>query len=187
MKLEDQLAALRELGIELDPGIEIDDALYSFSREQYEARPFSLLLFILGVEVEREPWGRSFCSRAWNFDTECIAGPGSYVSIAKRLCRVAGRPDAFTGLRDHVDIPARQAWIEYTVDGQTRHWDADVNDDWADMLTVAYMMLDLERDGRKFRAKDNGQAMVLYYLDDAAARRLSELAGEKLTTITHPA
>ena len=186
MKLEDQLAALGELGISLDSGIEIDDLLYSCSREEYESKPFDQLLFILGSEVEREPWGRAFCSRVWNFDTECIEDTGAYVEIARRLCHVAGRPDAFSGLRDHVDLEAGEAWVEYSVDGKHRRWDAEVNDDWADTLTVAYMMGDLERDGWKFRAKDNGQAMVLYYLDDARARRLSELAGEKLTTVTDP-
>jgi hypothetical protein len=186
MKLEDQLAALRELRIELDPGITIDDILYSFSREDFESKPFDLLLFILGAEVEREPFGRPFCARVWNFDTECIYADGAYVAIAKRLCRVAGRPDAFLSLRDHIDLSAGEAWVEYTVDGKHRRWDIDVNDDWADTLTVAYMMGDLERDGWKFRARDNGQAMVLYYLNDAGAQRLSELAGRKLTTVTDP-
>lgn len=96
MKLEDQLATLADLGLALEPGVTIDDLLYSFDRGAYEKRPFDLVLFTLGVEVEREPWGRPFCRRVWNFDTECITGDGSYVSIAKRLCEVAGRPDAFS-------------------------------------------------------------------------------------------
>ena len=186
MNLEEQLATLRELGIELAPGINIDDMLYSFPRESYEAKPFDLVLFILGAEVEREPWGRRFCTSVWNFDTECIDGGDAYVKIAKHLCRVACRPDAFSDVRGHVDVENGAAWIEYLLEGKHRRWDAEVNDDWADMLTVAYMMGDLECDGRKFRAKDNGQAMVLYYLNDADARRLSELAGEKLTTLTDP-
>lgn len=184
--LEQQLATLATLGLTLDPGITTDDVLHSFGADSYEERPFDLVLFILGVEVEREPWGRSFCQRVWNFDTECIEGDGSYVRIAKRLCAVAGRPDAFTELRDHVDTEAGTGWIEYTVDGERRRWDVEVNDDWADSMVVAYMMGDLERDGQMFRAKDNGQAMVLFYLDDATARQLSELAQEPLTTVTNP-
>ena len=108
------------------------------------------------------------------------------MAIAKRLCALARRPDAFVELRDHVDIDAGEAWVEYTIDGNRRHWIVEVDDDWADMMVVSYMMSDLERDGRKFRAKDNGQAMVLYYLDDDAARRLSELAGEPLARPTNP-
>ena len=184
MKLEDQLAPLADLGLALEPGVTIDDLLYSFDRGAYEKRPFDLVLFTLGVEVEREPWGRPFCRRVWNFDTECITGGGSYVSIAKRLCEVAGRPDAFSNVQDHVDIDVGAAWIAYTVEGKQRRWSIEVTDDWADMMTVAYMMGDLERDGRKFRSRDNGQAMVLYYLDDASAQKLSELSGKPLTTVT---
>lgn len=186
MKLEDQLAMLAQLGFTLEPGITIDDLVYSFPREDFAQRPMDLILFAFGVEVEREPWGRSFCKRAWNFDTECITGTGSYVKIAKRLCDVAGRPDALSNVCDHVDLDAGEAWIEYTVDGKQRHWDIEVNDDWADMMVVAYVMNDLERDGRKFRAKDNGQAMVLFYLDDAATRQLNELTKKPLTTVTDP-
>lgn len=186
VNLEEQLATLAELGLALDAGVTVDDLAYSFGREQYEAKPFDLVLFMLGAEIEREPWGRRFCSRAWNFDTECITGTGSYVTIARHLCMLAGRPAAFTDLRDHVDRDADEAWIEYKVDGKHRRWSIEVADDWADMMVVAYLMSDLERDGRKFRAKDNGQAMTLYYLDDDAARRLSELGGEPLTAVTDP-
>jgi hypothetical protein len=186
VKLEQQVAMLSDMGLRLNDGVTIADLEYSFEREKFEARPFDLLLFMLGVEVEREPWGRQFSAGAWNFDTECIGGTGSYVAIAERLCALAARPDAFSELRDHVDRDAGEAWVEYTVDGMRRRWTIDVDDDWADMMVVASMMSDLERDGRKFRAKDNGQAMVLYYLDDGATRRLAELAGEPLTTVTDP-
>jgi hypothetical protein len=69
LKLEDQLAQLATIGLALNPGITVDDVLYSFDRKEYEKRPFDLVLFIFGAEVEREPWGRPFCSRVWNFDT----------------------------------------------------------------------------------------------------------------------
>jgi len=57
MRLEEQLAKLADLGLKLDDGITVDDLLYSFGREDYEKRPFDLILFVLGIEVEREPWG----------------------------------------------------------------------------------------------------------------------------------
>jgi hypothetical protein len=184
--LEQQLTTLAELGLVLDRGVTVGDLEHSFARDSYEARPFDLLLFMFGAEIEREPWGRRFSSSAWNFDTECITGRGSYVAIAEQLCALAGRPDAFVDLCDHVDREAEEAWVEYSIDGTHRHWNVEVDDDWADMMVVSAMMSDLERNGRKFRAKDNGQAMVLFYLDDDSARRLSELAGEALTTPTNP-
>lgn len=65
MTLEDQLAKLADLGLKLDDGVTIDDILHSFDRDDYEERPFDLILFILGIEVERAPWGRPVCSRVW--------------------------------------------------------------------------------------------------------------------------
>jgi hypothetical protein len=79
MTLEKQLAELNRLGLNLADGVTIDDLLYSFGRQEYEKKPFDLILFVLGIEVERKPWGRPICSRVWNFDTECINGTGDYV------------------------------------------------------------------------------------------------------------
>jgi hypothetical protein len=183
MKLEQQLSALRELGIALEPDVSIDDLLYSFDREAYEAKPFDALLFILGATVEREPWERPFCRRVWGFDTECIEQTGDYVAIAERLSELAGHPGALIDLRDHVDLDDGEAWIEYTIEGRRQRWDIEVDDDWADLMVVSYLMADLERDGWKFRKRDNGQAMVLYYLDEARFARLNQLAAEPLSTM----
>ncbi len=82
MTLEDQIETLASLGITLNEGITIDDLLYSFDRVEYENEPYDLILFMLGIKVEREPWGRSFCSHAWNLDMECIAGNGTPKTIS---------------------------------------------------------------------------------------------------------
>ena len=183
MKLEQQLAKLAEFGFNLDDGITIDDVLYSFGRDDFEQRPFDLILFVLGVEVEREPWGRSFCSRVWNFDTECINATGDYVHIVKRLCEVAGRPDCLKDVSDFVDLDAGKAWLKYNVNGTQRNWPVEVNDDWADMMTVNYVMDDIQRDGGRFYFKDNGQAMILYYLDARAAAELNRLSNNALKPV----
>lgn len=82
----------------------------------------------------------------YTFDLECIdSGSGSYVRIATNLCRVAGTPGAFTDLRDHVDIENGTAWIAYTRAGKPTRWDIDVEDDWADVLVLAYLMDDLRQ------------------------------------------
>ncbi len=132
MALEQQLAKLADLGLKLDDGITVDDILRSFEREEYEQLPFDLILFVLGIEVERAPQGRPVCSRVWNFDTECIASTGDYVRIVKRLCQVAGQPDLLKLVSDFVDIDAGKAWLKYEVDGTERNWPVAVNTDWAD-------------------------------------------------------
>ena len=183
MTLEQQLAKLAELGLTLDPGITVDDILHSFDRRDYEERPFDLILFVLGIEVERAPWGRAVCSRVWNFDTECINSTGDYVHIVKRLCQVAGRPDFLKDISDFVDIDAGKAWLKYKVNGTERNWPVEVNDDWADTLTLNYVMDDIERDGRRFYFKDNGQAMVLFYLDAGSAAELNRLSSNALKPV----
>ncbi|MFF9321356.1 hypothetical protein ACF1BP_27265 [Streptomyces sp. NPDC014735] len=177
MRLGEQLDRLAELGLPLAADRTVDELLYSWPREEYERKPFDLVLFALGCEVEAEPWGRWFCDRAWHFDTECVRGRGSYVAIARQLCRTAGRPDALSDLRDHVDLGAEEAWIEYTADDRRVNWPIEVRDDWADLMVVGYLMDELEHGGQRFHVRPNGQAMTLFYLDDDAAGRLNALAG----------
>jgi hypothetical protein len=183
MTLEQQLAKLAELGLKLDDGIKVDHILYSFGREEYEQQPFDLILYVLGIEVERAPWGRSVCSRVWNFDTECINSAGDYVRIVQRLCQVAGQPDRLKEVSDFVDIDARKAWLKYKVDGTQRDWQVEVDDDWADTLTLNYVMDDIERDGQRFYFKDNGQAIVLFYLDAHGATELNRLSNYALKPV----
>jgi len=182
MKLEQQLATLAELGLRLNEGITVDDLLHSWDREEYENEPFDTILFMLGSEVEREPWGRNVCDRAWNFDVEFIEGDGSYVTIVQNLCRVAGTPDLITELQDSVDLENGTAWLKYTIDGKQRHYTVAVDNDWADPETVSAVMEDIERDGMRFYAKDNGQASIWFYLDSKTADKLNQLTGNALKT-----
>ena len=183
MTLEQQLAKLAELGFKLNDGITIDDILYSFGRAEYEEQPFDLILFVLGIEVERAPWGRWICSRVWNFDTECINSTGDYVRIIERLCQVAGKPNHLKNVSDFVDIEADKAWVKYKVDNTERSWDIEVNDDWADTLTLNYIMEDIEDNGCHFYFKDNGQAMVLFYLNTQIAMELNRLSNNALKPV----
>jgi hypothetical protein len=155
MKLEDQLSCLAGVGLRLATGRTVAELLHSFPRESYENEPFSLLLFMLGSEVEAEPWGRWFCDRAWSFDTECVYGSGAYVDIASQLGRVAGQPDALSDIRDHIDFDSGEGWIEYSVGGHRRRWKVAISD---------------------------GQATVLMFLTDAAATQLNALVGKDLVS-----
>jgi len=180
MTLEEQLDALSKLGLTLNDGLTADDLLYSFDREEYENEPFDLILLVLGIEVECEPWGRPVCSRAWNFDMECIYETGDYVRIVKHLCEVAGQPNLITDIEDFLDFESGQAWLKYSVDGQPRHYTVTLDNDWADPDTIAKIMSDIERDGFRFYAKPNCQASVWYYLDADTANRLNALADNAL-------
>lgn len=180
ISLEEQLETLAQLGLELNDGITVDDLLYSRDRHEYENEPYDTLLFMLGSEVEREPWGRNVCDRAWNFDVECIEDTGSYVMIVENLCRVAGLPDLISDAEDFVGIENETAWLKYTVDGQPRHINIPVDGDWADSKTVSAIMRDIERDGKRFYDKDNGQASIWFYLDQPTADKLNALSENAL-------
>ena len=180
MTLEQQLKALGELGLALNEGVTIDDLLYSWDREEYEKEPFDVILFTLGSEVEREPWERPVCDTAWNFDVECIEDTGDYVTIVKQLCRVAGMPNLISDAEDFVDIENGKAWLKYTIDGKQRQYTIAVDNDWADPDTVSAVMADIERDGNRFYAKDNGQASIWFYLDEQTAGKLNQMTGNAL-------
>lgn len=181
MTLEQQLKELEALGLVLNDGVTIDDLLYSSDRKEYEEKPFDLVMFMLGSEVEREPWGRPICDRAWNFDVECIEGTGSYVTIVENFCRVAGKPQLITDAEDFVDVENGKVWLKYTVNEQQRHFTIPVDNDWADPDTVVAIMSDIEGEGRRFYSIDNGQASIWFYLDEPTAQKLNTLTGNVLS------
>jgi len=184
MTLEKQIDTLAALGLPLNDGITVDDLLYSCDRDSYEKEPFDTILFIFGGEVEREPWGRSICSRVWNFDTECINDNGDYVSIVKRICDVADSSNRITNIQDSVNIESGEAWLKYEIDGTARDWTVEVNDDWVDRMTLSYLLDDIERDRKRFYYKDNGQAMILFYLDSETAEEFNRLTNKALKLVT---
>jgi hypothetical protein len=177
MNLETQIAKLEEIGLGLNAGLTIKDLLEQFDREQYEEDPFGPLLCIYGTETDSVSGVETHCRQVWYFDTECIEDHGAYIAIAEHLCALTGRPDALTNIKDHVDIEAARAWLEYTVGSARRHWDAVVNDDWVDAKVLARIMEDLEAEGRRFYQIDSGQAAVMLYLDTPTAVKLNELIG----------
>jgi hypothetical protein len=180
--LEQQLAALEYYGLSLNAGVTLEDLLSAWSREDYEKRPYDALLFMLGSELEREPWGTPVCDSALSLDSECIEGQGSYVTIVRNLCRIAHLPDLISSLEDFVDVENESAWLRYRIDGEVRHHAVVVNEDWVDAKTVSAVMKDIERDGKRFYSMENGQASTWFYLDEGTAERLSELTHVVLTT-----
>ena len=97
--LEKQIADFAAAGLTLAPGRTIDELLQTWSREEYEKDPYQCLLFTYAIEVEAEPWGRWFTDKGWNWDTECINEPGSYVEILRNIERLTGQT-VFTSLSD---------------------------------------------------------------------------------------
>ncbi len=176
MDLEVQIQKLADIGITLNEGVSVGDLLLSYSRDEYENTPFHLILFVYGMEIEEEPWGRFFCDRAWNFDVEAIEDHGSYVEIVNNFHRLTGKSKHLVGLRDRVSVAEGQAELQYTVEGNERRFEPLVDDDWADPQVIEAVMEDLRQPGHNFYPIDNGQASVWYYLTEDQALALNDLA-----------
>lgn len=185
--LEQQIEDLANAGLRLNAAVTIDDLLHSFPREEFEGAPYTTLLFLFGVEIEREPWGRHFSDVAWNFDYECIEGPGSYVAIVTELARITGRAGIVSNVTDEVDLHAPTATVTYTVAGKRKSLEAEVDNDWADPEAVQTIARDIEAalgDGRAYWAADNGQAVILFFISDEAAAKVNALKNGVLTRYT---
>jgi hypothetical protein len=180
MTLEQQLEQLAKAGLTPNSGVSIDDFLYSLKRDDYEKEPFDLVLFVLGIEIEREPWGRRFSDRAWNLDMECVEDGSAYVEIVKNLCTVAGAPGVLSDVRAEVDLSRTTGSLSYRVAGKEVNRVVKVDNDWADPDTIAAIMGDIERavPGGAFYAKDNGQASIWFYLTPEHAKQLKALGAD---------
>jgi hypothetical protein len=174
MKLEEQLARLRSVNICLNDGVTIDELLHTYDREEYEKEPFDALMFVLGIEVEREPWGRYFSNVACNLDMECIGDPGSYAAIIEALARLTERVGVITDVEDTVSVGDESGVLKYTVAGQRRILDVEVDNDWADPAVVTQILSDIESQtpDRYFYAVNNGQASIWYLITNQQAQAL---------------
>ncbi len=176
MTLEEQIKKLSEIGIDLNDGVSKDDLLLSFDREQFEEKPFDLILFSYGTEIEKEPWGRYFCNQAWNFDVEAIEDTGSYVEIVKQFHRITGEKKQLTNLIDKIDIDNSEAYLSYEINGRKKELHPTIDNDWADPDIVTQVMSDLSESGYDFYPVDNGQASIWFYLNEEQALKLDKLA-----------
>jgi hypothetical protein len=134
--IEHRLAALQPLGLGLNSGRTVAELLESWDREAFDQDPI-LLYLSLGGEVEVGPTqGERFCDRMWRFDTECVTGSGDYVEIINNLSRLTSGELSISNVIDSVDLDAPTAWVAFDVGNDRCHWEAVVDDDWADMSII---------------------------------------------------
>jgi hypothetical protein len=163
LTLEQKLAILAGCGLSLAPPFTVQDLLDSWSREQFEEPGFTLALVGLGMTEEQPPW-RNHCVNAWHFDTECIEDDGSYVRIAQRMAEMTRGALVLENVRDHVDIEAGIASLDFEHSGAPIHLSFKVNDDWVDpaVLTHFVRMLAMADPSKVFLYYDTkGQDCVI--------------------------
>ena len=127
----------------------------------------------LASEIEREPF-TPVADRLWLCDYERIVDHGDYRNVLERLERMTGNALGVTEVRDHVDLEAGKAWIEFRFRNDRVRWHFKVDDDWLDPeILVRYDEL-LKRSGSAFRLYWNtnyGQSALLgaFRSDEKAA------------------
>ncbi|MBT8142907.1 MAG: hypothetical protein HKN88_10435 [Gammaproteobacteria bacterium] len=179
--LEQQLETLASLGVTFEPGITIEDLLYSFPREEYEKDPYDMVLSMLGSEVESEPWGRAFSSNVWNCDFERIYDHGDYVEIVEKLSTLAGMSDSVSELEDHIDFDKDNAWLKFKINGNEKHYKIKINNDWIDPDVMTALLADFENGENQFYEINLGQASLYFYFNPEQFEALKKLSKRKMS------
>jgi len=169
----DQLSAL---GIRPRPGITHDDLLQSLEGTMDSPVDWISLLCTLGGEVKRGGFHR-ISDDIWHIDAECIVETGDYVQVLERFIILTKNLLPLTDLRDHVDIDNDEAWVEFTLDGKTVHWDLEVHDDWLDpnLYTKMQDLATARCGGKKFFITALGQDSLISFGTPAMKDTLSNL------------
>jgi hypothetical protein len=187
MSLENQLEVLAKCGLNLRQGITANHLLISLEREEIESKPFDLLMWTLGGDVEEEPYER-ISNDVWNVDTERIENGGDYAYIAHRIADMARDDLPLENVRDLVDWDNAQAWLSLSMDGEDYHWDFAFNDDWVDMEVFNHFQNLLVKRNSKRRLRiwdvDGGQAFLMICATDEQVNLLQEKAGLKFNIMS---
>ena len=145
--LKDQIQDFEDLGIMLSEGVTKRDLLFSFSEKEYASTPYQLLLIAMGNEIEKEPWGRRVSDQALNLDFECIEDNKSYVTIVKRLCRLAGVDEKLNAVIGDIDFEAQSAELAYKLGDKVRKLSPNFDRDWLDKSILDTVICDIEASG----------------------------------------
>jgi hypothetical protein len=169
--------SLAAIGIRPRPQISPDDLLFSLGGTMDSAVDWTLLLCVLGGEVERGDFER-VSDDIWHVDAECIEDNGDYIRLVERFAVLTKGVLPLKNIRDYVAIDEDEAWVEFELDGKTVHWDLEVSDDWmAPELYSNLQQLVSSRSDKKFFIMALGQDSLIAFGDAAMKQQLSDLTG----------
>jgi hypothetical protein len=180
--VEAMLAELATVGIELRPGITVDELADSHTRADIEKGGFEILLAVMGNE-QFDP--KTFevlnplSDDVWHFDTEAIEDHGAYVHIVENCRRLAGGDLKFEGVRDYVDVEQETAWVELSSNGRSERADLKIDNDWVDPKIFAKLQDWLEEtgSGRRFAVQGLGQDILLICKQPEQIRTINRATG----------
>jgi hypothetical protein len=180
--VEAMLAELATVGIELRPGITVDELADSHTRADIEKGGFEILLAVMGNE-QFDP--KTFevlnplSDDVWHFDTEAIEDHGAYVQIVENCRRLTGGDLKFEGVRDYVDVEQEIAWVELSSNGRSERVDLKIDNDWVDPKIFAKLQDWLEEtgSGRRFAVQGLGQDILLICKQPEQIRMINRATG----------
>mgnify|MGYP000145867108 CR=1 FL=1 len=149
--LEEQLTFLKNAGIELKPGVTVDDLLSFSSREDYETSPYHHLLGIMGDLPDRS-------DDIIHWDSECVDNQGVYGNLALEMQALCDDAFMSSDVQDFIDYDNGVGWLSFVLNGQTYKWDLVVDNDWIDgtIFTRFVELLAQQNTDKRFTYGDLG-------------------------------
>lgn len=150
-----QLETLAQCGICPNEGIGLETFLSTHPERAYERSPFKLLLEVLGDDTEVEVDGRlvrrPLSDNIWHFNAECIAGPGDYARIARRMATLAEAALPLCAISDEVDLRGHAA-LSFRLGEREFRWQAKVTENWVDptIMTLFVALLSQQNTEQRF-------------------------------------
>lgn len=111
-------------------------------------------------------------------DFECIEDNKSYVTVVKKLCRLAGVDEKLNAVIGDVDFGNKSAELTYKLGDIVRTLKPKVDRDWLDkdILDLIVSDIEVQADNRKhFWVVNDGQASVFLFIHDETAKKLNKL------------
>ncbi|HNO77826.1 MAG TPA: hypothetical protein PKN33_07160 [Phycisphaerae bacterium] len=160
--IEDQIANLRDCGIEPVSRFAIEYVVCEFGREELEASPYEHLMSGLGGEYEdsQGDW-QPTSTGIWHVDTECIYDACDYVKVVNRLALLTRRDLILENVEAHFE---NDAWVQFDIDGAKYHWELEVDGDWIDTSIFerfAVLLAQNQSERRYLVSESSGQDFLL--------------------------
>ena len=179
--LEEQIAFLKTVGIELNPDVTIDDLLKTGLSDN-EPDAYNSLLCVLGDDDKFSP-------DVWCFDAECINGSGSYIRIARRFAKLSDGTLPLENIQDEVyndGTDEDSASLFFIMRGKGYRWNLQVNDDWLDSSVFTYFVELHSRQNlpKRFIFHSMGQEGIIAYATPEELAALNKQTGLDFAWLT---
>lgn len=180
-----KLDTLRAIGVNIPTSTTGRD-LAIFHEDDLElSESYEALYYVLGYSKEYKD-SVYFSNSTWTFDTECIAGNGSYVFILQQLNRISENQLQITDIKDTVDISNKYCSVSFNLSGKQYHFPLTYQDDWIDQTLLVNIsnLVRAKGMGSNFTYFDtDGQEVTLGWATEAQFKELNKLADLRVERI----